>query len=240
MNRGRRQRRQFDFDLGHGTAGQVDQLVGILDRGQILGAEAVALEPFAVDRPRFGGIALHHDEGRHVPENYAAAAAERVHAHAAELVYAGVAAKNRMVLNRDVASQQHAVGQDGVIADHAVVRDVGSRHDPVVVADARNGLFFQRAAIDRDVLANGVAVADFDPRALVARRGLVLRDFAERTELENLIVTPDRHGSAQHRVRANPGSLANLNLRTDDAVRPNFNAGVYLCLGIYDRRGMDP
>ena len=46
-----------------------------------------------------------------------------------------------------VAGQRGVVGHGRVVAHHAVVRDVGVGHDPVVVADAGDGLVLHRADV---------------------------------------------------------------------------------------------
>ena len=60
-----------------------------------------------------------------------------------------------------VAAQEGAVGEDAAIADAAVVGDVAAGHEEVAAADDRlEGL--RRAAVDGDVLAEDVVVADDD------------------------------------------------------------------------------
>ena len=89
-----------------------------------------------------------------------------------------VRAEDHPVADVHVAGELACVGEDGVVADLAVVREVHVGHDPVVVADARDAGVLRRAAVDGDVLADGVAVADLD-RGGLARVLLVLRRRAD-------------------------------------------------------------
>ena len=54
---------------------------------------------------------------------------------AAELVHAAERGHIDPVLDNDVAGQPHAVAQDDVVADLAIVRHVGVGHQQVVAAD---------------------------------------------------------------------------------------------------------
>src|SRR3970040_1402055 len=65
------------------------------------------------------------------------------------------------------ASSQ-ALAKDVWAADLAVVREVHVRHDPVVVAHARHARVARRAAVDGDVFAYRVAVADLHGRVFAA------------------------------------------------------------------------
>src|SRR5262245_52655752 len=63
-----------------------------------------------------------------------------------------------------------AIGKDTAVADSAVVGDVGVDHQEVAAADARAG-GAERAAVNGDMLAKDVAVANLD----AAGRRLVLQ-----------------------------------------------------------------
>ncbi len=111
------------------------------------------------------------------------------------------------------------VGQDRVVADLAIVRDVHIGHDPVVVAHARHAaVSCARADIEGAELADRVAVADHQ-LARLARVFLVLRNRAERVELEDAVVAADGGVALDHAVRANGGSGAHPHMRADHACR---------------------
>ena len=76
------------------------------------------------------------------------------------------------------------IGQHSVVAHHGIMADVGIGHDENMAADAGNSSAFYRTAIQRDILANHVVVADLD-RSFLAGKGEVLRigaNGAERIE----------------------------------------------------------
>ena len=65
-----------------------------------------------------------------------------------------------------------------MVADYAVVGNVGVGHDQRMIADAGQASALSGAAIDGDELAYGVVVADFEARwfVLIAQ---VLRDQSD-------------------------------------------------------------
>ena len=133
------------------------------------------------------------------------------------------AAEDRPVADRDVAGELACVGEDGVVADLAVVREVHVGHDPVVVAQARHAGVLRRAAVDRDVLADGVAVADLHPRVGSPLYFLSCGGRADRREVEDAVVAADARVAVEHDVRADPGALADLDVRADDRVGPDLD-----------------
>src|SRR4029079_8536609 len=85
---------------------------------------------------------------------------EGVPSDPAELVDSAEGADVRPVLDDDMARKPHAVAQDHVVTDADVVSDVGVDHQQVVIADAGDQAAALGAAMDRDKLANAVAVPD--------------------------------------------------------------------------------
>ena len=55
-----------------------------------------------------------------------------------------------VILHRDVAGQRGAIGENSVAADDAIVRDVRTRHEQIVAADARDAAALHGAAAHRD------------------------------------------------------------------------------------------
>ena len=53
------------------------------------------------------------------------------------MVHADSARKRGVVLDVDVAAQEHAVGEDDVVGQLTVVGDVAAGHEEVVIADWR-------------------------------------------------------------------------------------------------------
>src|SRR6185369_6242552 len=88
-------------------------------------AAHVAARPYRLHERQ--GI-LRHD--RETPE-------EGLTAHAAELVDGREGADRGAVADLDVSCERGVVGEDGLASDAAVMRDVGARHEEVVVAHPR-------------------------------------------------------------------------------------------------------
>src|SRR5207253_5760773 len=123
--------------------------------------------PHADDVDADDGVDLLLDhERRDVLGGRRQAAEQGQPADADELVYGAVAGEVDVVLQDAVAAEQGAVGQDAAVADLAVVGDVAAGHEEVAAADAR-GPRLGGAAVDGDVLAEDVAVADLEAGRLV-------------------------------------------------------------------------
>ena len=137
-----------------------------------------------------------------------------------------------------MAGQLHRVGQDEVAAQPAIVRDVHVGHDPVVVAQARDAGVLHGAGVDGDVLADGVAVADLQPRGLAGVL-LVLRRGADAGEREEAVVPPDGGVAVDHAVRADLAAGADAHLRADHGVGTDLDRGVELGARIDQRSWMD-
>ena len=92
-----------------------------------------------------------------------------------------------VVLDHDVPGELRSIGEDHVIADHAVVTDVRVGHDQVVAADASRAATLDRAAVHGAELAKLVRLAHFESHAL-ARVGQILRVAADDGERVDMIV----------------------------------------------------
>src|SRR5262249_12600334 len=136
-----------------------------------------ALEPDRVDarEPRRTARGLH--VRRDVLGDARSSADHGVAADPRELVDHAPTANDRPVLHRDVAGELNDVGEDDVIAEVAVVRDVRVGHEQTVPAHARRGARLRRE-VECGVLANLRAIADLEVRAL-ARVLEILRWRAE-------------------------------------------------------------
>ena len=95
-------------------------------------------------------------------------------------------ADDRVILHRHVAGQRRDVGHDDVVAERDVVRDVAVGQDVIVRADGRD-FAVAGGAVDGDVFAKGVVVADLRARD-AALPFQVLRFQADAGERENFIL----------------------------------------------------
>ena len=187
-------------------------------------------KPFGVDAARLGRPSRDRDVRRHVLRHVAEHARQRVRADAAKLVHGREAAEDRVVADAHVAGDRRVVREDRVVADDAVVRDVAVRHDPVVVADRRDALVLDRAAIERAVLADRVAVADDEPRPLAGVL-LVLRIVADRGELEDVVVGADDGRALDDDVRLDARAARDLDVGADDGVGADVDVASIFAAG---------
>src|SRR5690242_1821140 len=141
-------------------------------------------------------------------------------AELAVLVHADVAGNDQPIADFHVPGQCRIVGEHHAVADLAVVRDVHVGQQPVVVTDAGDTATLAGAAVDRDELADQVAIADHQFGALAGKL-LVLRGTTDRGELADPVVAADPGGTLDYHVRADHGALADLHVRTDHAVGAN-------------------
>ena len=126
-----------------------------------------------------------------------------------------------LVLDRDVSGQLRAVGDDHVIADMTIVRQMHIAHQEAVAADARRDRV-RGATIDGRVLAHGGFVADVDPRFLASILQVLRIATQDRADAD-LHAFSEPHIALECRTGGDVGAVANAALRTDDRPRPDFD-----------------
>ena len=89
--------------------------------------------------------------------------------------------------DRDVAAEGRGVGQNDVVADVAIVRDVGISHNQYMASHASQTAALDGPAVDGDKLANLVMVTDLEPSRF-AGVGEVLRRHADRAKRKEAVV----------------------------------------------------
>ncbi len=82
------------------------------------------------------------------------------------MVYGTERANHSPFFDDDMAAQSCSIGEDDVVADYAVMGNVGVGHDQSMAADARQASALGGAAIDGNELADNVVVADLEARGL--------------------------------------------------------------------------
>ena len=206
--------------------------------GNLFGGKAVAAHAFAVEAGRFGAVACGHEIRRHVFVYARGKGGHGVIADATELEHQRVAAQHDIIADFHMPRQAGIIGENGVAAHHAVVREMAVGHNPVVVTDARFANAGYRAGVERGEFADGIAVADNQPRGFAAVF-FVLRLRTQTGKLENAVVFADLGMPFNHGVRADFGVRANLDVFADNTVRTHGNAAVQLCFGVDDGGGVD-
>src|SRR5271157_67350 len=151
-------------------AGAVEQLVRALEDADAGRFEAGALQAHQVEALGSDLETGVGEERRGVQVDARVAADHGEPADLPVLVHQDAAGEERPIFHFHVPAQQHAARDHHAAADLAIVGDVAGGHDEIVVADFGGG-FGRRAARDREMLANLVAVADSQ---VAARAGEVL------------------------------------------------------------------
>src|SRR5687767_11713704 len=81
-------------------------------------------------------------------------------AHAAKLMNSGKGADSRVIFDNDMSCQSCCIGENYSASNNAVVRDVHSGHQIVVVAKDCRSASAQRASIDRHKFPYEIVAAD--------------------------------------------------------------------------------
>src|SRR5882762_4024078 len=215
--------------------GPVQGLVGALDRCDFCRGEAAPLQPLAVDSEGLRGIAGGHHVRRQILQQDSRDPGDGVRADRDELMGSGKPAEHGIVPDLDVTRKCRHIGEDRVVADPAVMRDMHVGHDPVVAADARDSRILHGAAAESAVFADGVAITDFE-RSLFTGVFLVLGRSAERAESVNAVLSSYAGSPLDHHVRPDRGPLPYLDVLADDRVRSHRYSRGELRSGMNDGR----
>src|SRR5690606_14154134 len=114
----------------------VQKLVGFLERRNGFGIETAPAQPFGIDADRSEGIARTDQVRRNVLADGTRAAYHGMRTYAHELMHGGQSAQYCPITDMDMPGKLHAVGNDGMVAELTIVRNVHISHDPVVAAQA--------------------------------------------------------------------------------------------------------
>src|SRR5512134_171407 len=202
--------------------GAIESLVRPVETGDGLGRESASLETFDIQSVWFRWIAGNGHVRRHVLPDHRAAPGDAVRPDTPELVHGREAAEYGKVADVHVPPERRAVGEYRVTAHLTVVCEVYVRHEPVVVADPRHTDVLRRPAVEGAEFADGVVVADLEPRGLPPVL-LVLGHLANGRELEDAVAPPDPGVPGDHGVGADRTSRADLDIRPDDGVGADFD-----------------
>ncbi|OIQ63858.1 hypothetical protein GALL_545990 [mine drainage metagenome] len=168
---------------------------------------------------------------RNILEHHAGNTCHHVRAYLAELMHPGKAAQDCVIAYMHVSGQRSIIGKDGIVSHLAIMRQMDIRHDPVIVADAGYTRVLYRPDVKRAELANNVAIAYFQSGRFTCIF-FILRDFTQRTKLENLIIASNRGVPVNHCMGGNSGTIADLHVFADDAVRADADIRAQLCAGV--------
>src|SRR5208282_5845756 len=216
----------------------VQRLVRLADGGDVARGKAAPAQALAVGSMRSRRVPGHGHEGRHVLAHDRSRGDHRVHADAAELVHADKAAKHGIIADDDVAGELRIVRKRRVVADDAVVGDMGVGEQQVAIADGRRAAVLHRSGMYGHVFADDVVGADERRRRLPAILA-ILRYLAHRGELENAVAGADVGAAGNDHVAGDDRPGADLDLRADDAERPDPDVRREPGCGGHQGRGVD-
>jgi hypothetical protein len=112
------------------------------------------------------------------------------------------------------------------------------RHDEIVISNSRIPAAPDSSAMDIHVFPKDVVITDREKRFL-AFEFQVLRLKTDRCKRIKLIGVADRRRAFNNNVRFETATVADLNTRSDSAVRPNPNIIPDLRFRTDNRRRMD-
>lgn len=150
---------RFINALCEGEVFSEENSVGLFQGGLRFFTNIVPFQAFFIQGTGDGGIAVGQHIRRDVLDDFAAAADDGHGADAAKLMHGGNASDDGAVFHGDVASKGSDVGHHNVIAELAIVRDVGVGEE-VIVRTNYSSITVVGGAVDGDVFAKGVVVAD--------------------------------------------------------------------------------
>ncbi|MNT17484.1 hypothetical protein D3C72_1526340 [compost metagenome] len=186
-------------------------------------AETTTAHAFEVHAARFCGIAEHGDERRNVLADRSAHTGKAVSADVAILVNQGESGKDCPVIHVHMPGQRGVVDQNAVIADDAVMPDVGISHDQVVIAQRGFRTVLHGATVNGHAFTDDIVVTDHQASffAFVLQIGRV---FAYRGKLVDAIVLADAGRAFEDYMRPDHGTLADFHTCADDRPRADLDA----------------
>src|SRR6201999_2611150 len=112
-------------------------------------------------------LAVHEPERNHVAAHAADAADHHLWSDPRELMHRGQPADENKIADLAMAAQGSRGREDHVVADLAVVTDMGTIHEVTPVADAGEPTTLWAAAVHGHGLADGAAIPDLKPARVV-------------------------------------------------------------------------
>src|SRR3546814_18839347 len=114
-----------------------------------------------------------------------------------------------------MAGQRGVVDQDAVVANDAVMTDVGVGHDQVMVAQGRFGTILNGATVNRHAFADHVVIAN-DQTGFFTFVLEIGRVLAYRRKLVDAIVPTDPGRPFEYHMGTNHRNLADFHTWADD------------------------
>ena len=214
-----------------------EDLVGLANLSELPAGETSPFESHLVDGAGSRGIAVDHHVGGDILNDLGTAPDDRVFTDLAKLMNGSETPDDGVVFDCDMTGQRADVGHDHVIADGDVVGYVSIGKNVIVGADGR-AISSGCRTVDGDRFSDNVSIADV--RSGCSFLPLEVLSFESNAgEGENFVL----HAEAGVAINDNMGmeatSTSEFDMLADDAEGSDFAVVAYLCLGVYDRRGMN-
>ncbi len=158
--------------------------------------------------------------------------------NAHELMENAAASKKRAVFHRHVTAEKTVVRDDHLVAEGAIMPEMRAGHEEIVVADAGRGTR-GRAPMNGHMLANDIAVADFDRAASPGLETEILRRATDERTVSNLVIRPQANHAFDHGVRLDDSARSDFHFTADARKRPDLDVIAEACAGIDQGGGMD-
>ena len=186
--------------------------------------KAAPLEADDIETGERGAVAERHAVGDDIVLDPGEAADEGVRADPDELMRRRPAAEDRRVADLAMARQHHVVGEDDVVAELAIMRDMGIGEEHAARPDDRLRAAAGGAGIHRDALADQAILADPEAHRLAAIFE-VLRLMADRGEGKDARPRADLRVARDAHMGHETDPVAERDLGADVAERADLDPG---------------
>ena len=137
-----------------------------------------------------------------------------------------------------MAAERRVVDENDVVADLAVMRDMGANHQETMIADSGDHTAALGAGVDGHMLADRIVMADLERRGftLVFQ---ILRLEADRGEREDSRPLADRRAPIDDDMRLKTDPGAEHDILADHAIGADLDVIRHCRLGRHDRGRVD-
>ena len=184
------------------------------------------------------GIAFGDAERQSILVDLARLANHRIAPDAAELVHRNQARNICAIPHHDLTGQIRSVGDDDLVAQHAVMRNMAVGHEKAAAAYSR-GAAVARAAMNRDTFAQPVVIADFGAGKAVRLELEVLRVAADHRVLGDAVARADTGVALDHCMGCNFAIVADDDIPFDHGKGTDVHVGAQARVAGDDCAGVD-
>src|SRR4051812_47386998 len=148
------------------------------------------------------------------------------------------AAKESLVIHANMSGQKTIIGDDHIIADGAVMSDVGAHHQKIVVAE-RCSRAVGAATMNGTMFANDIVVPDLNGRSSGLNEREILGRASNDAPGSNHIAATNPNEWLDDHVRPNNRPRTNMRVRPDNRVWSDLRVRRNFRSWIDDRTGVN-